>query len=87
MSIVFGSDEAQRVVQANRTLAAEVEPTCCVATCGNPPDGLDDLHCQEHWESLADAMWWGQVRAAAFATAAAKNAKALPSVTKFEVQP
>jgi hypothetical protein len=30
--------------------------TCPV--CGKPADGLDDEHCQEHWEALCSEAWW-----------------------------
>jgi hypothetical protein len=48
---------------------------CAHEGCDEPADGLDDVHCQEHWEALSDAMWWEQVRACQFATAGIKNAK------------
>lgn len=26
--------------------------------CNAPADGLDDIHCQMHWEELCNQGWW-----------------------------
>lgn len=29
-----------------------------LCTCGEPADGLDDIHCQLCWERLCSDLWW-----------------------------
>lgn len=41
----------------------EPKPPVTCPECGKPADGLDDEHCQEHWEALCDKAWWDEVEA------------------------
>ena len=29
--------------------------------CNAPADGLDDIHCQEHWEQVCSDAWYEQI--------------------------
>jgi hypothetical protein len=30
--------------------------------CSNPADGLDDEHCQDHWEEICNNGFWEMIQ-------------------------
>ena len=38
---------------------AEIEiGECVICGCNEPANGLDDEHCQIHWEAYCSEEWW-----------------------------
>jgi hypothetical protein len=54
---VFKSRAEHRLIQYRLTVQRMPRRVEC-PVCGEPADGLDDEHCQKHWEALCSDAWW-----------------------------